>query len=174
MSFTYCHLMFPPGNFASAFANYKAHVGLEQVRSGVCVPMLDRPLFKHRSAFIVGKGEGVDDFHTCDPLPESWLQLDRYIVDERKHGVCMMIIHSWKCGMSSFGLPSGDEGQKSPARSFLMRDITGPLTYPSDAMKGVYPHRDCTYLPEAPLLSGTTRNRFVPSFNGGGGEFKSQ
>ena len=61
----------------------KAFLGLERVRSNVNVTMLPRPPALHRGIYVVdardsaSAGGSADGYHTCDPLPDAWLEIGR-------------------------------------------------------------------------------------------------
>lgn len=57
----------------------QAYLGVERVRKRVDVQTLLRPLFKCRGVFVGGPNKGAEDFDSCDPLPDSWLQIGRWV-----------------------------------------------------------------------------------------------
>lgn len=80
-----CVRLFPPGIFSSGgFVDPKAVLGLERVRSNVNVSMLSRPPALHRGIYVVdardsaSAGGSADGYHTCDPLPDAWLEIGRW------------------------------------------------------------------------------------------------
>ena len=70
---------------------WKALLGLERVRSEVNISMLPRPPSYHRGVYVFGSDSGggpeedeIDGngggggYFTGDPLPEAWVQIERY------------------------------------------------------------------------------------------------
>ena len=47
------------------------------MRPSAYVAMLPRPLLYHRGIYVVGTSDSIhaDGLHTCDPLPEEWMDI---------------------------------------------------------------------------------------------------